>query len=260
MQGDGAYPRPLADRELGWLRLLLPGDRPGYRALWEHASGLLVLGIGRWGEGDMLLGSAGQEVDPDAGMMPILSYGEIAVTAPDGAALTLSLALHAADDEGRVELHATTLEGLQVPDAYVELRRWSYAGWLPGAPCPATGMPVREIGLDDGGRVLLAIAPSRRVLWLHDGVAMTNTPVPVTNFYNELMLLKGMRDPAIALDHTRLFSALDQFSDAELRSAFIRYNMSFRKIDPERLSNPSPAVVAAPSLLARLANLLRRRG
>ena len=208
----------------------------------------------------MVLGAAGGEVDPEAGMTPVLSYGEIAVTDSGGADLTLSLTLHAADDEGRIELQATTLEGRPVPDAYVERRRWSYAGWLPGAPCPATGMPVRQVGLDDEGTILLAISPSRRALWLYDGVAMTSTPVPVTNFHNELMVLKGIRDPAIALDHTRLFSALDQFSDAELRSAFMRYNMSFRKIDPERLSKPSPAVAAAPSLLARLASVLRRRG
>jgi hypothetical protein len=220
----------------------------------------MVLGTGRWGEGDLILGPVGGEIDMEAGSAPVVSSGMIEATAPDGAMLEITLSLHEPDDEGLIELRVATLGGGPVPDEYTELRRWSYASWLPGERCPASDGPVREVPLDAAGAIRLAISPRRRVLWLHDPRAMTNTPVPVTNFHNELMLVLGVRDPAIALDPGRLFSALDELSDGELRAAFRRYNMSFRKIDPERLAPPIPEAVGAPSLLDRIRTIFRGRG
>jgi hypothetical protein len=254
------YPRPLSARERSWLALLLPTGRPGYDALRDRALALVVLGVGRWGGGDLILGPVGGEIDMEAGSAPVISSGMIEAAASDGAMLEITLALHEPGDEGMIELRVAMLRGGPVPDDYTELRRWSYASWLPGEPCPASGGPVREVPLDTTGTIRLAISPRRRVLWLHDPRAMTNTPVPVTNFHNELMLAAGVRDPAIALDPGRLFSALDEFSDGELRSAFRRYNMSFRKIDPERLAPPLPEAVGAPSLLDRIRSIFRGRG
>ena len=254
MQG---YPRPLSERERSWLELLLPAGRPGYEALRRRTLGMMVLGTGRWGEGDLLLGTPGKELDPDA--MPVIASGMIGGEGPDGP-LEIALSIHEPDDDGHIELRAATLGGGPIPDEYVEHYRWSYSSWRPGEPCPASGGSVREVPLDAAGAIRLAISPRRRVLWLHDPSAMTNTPVPVTNFHNELMLVLGVRDPAIALDPGRLFPALDGFSDEELRAAFRRYNMSFRKIDPERLLPSASEAVGAPSLLRRIVNAFRRRG
>jgi hypothetical protein len=61
---------------------------------------------------------------------------------------------------------------------------------------------------------------------------MTCRPVPVTNYYNELMLLKQIRDPEIALSSRKLFERLDEYSDTDLANAFLAYNRLRTKIAP----------------------------
>jgi hypothetical protein len=143
-----------------------------------------------------------------------------------------------------------------LPDGWTEIDRWTYSSWKPGAPCPATRRSVREIQLDRDGELLLAVSPIQHVLWLYDARTMVTTLVPVTNFYNELMMLKGVRDPKIALDHKRLFTELDGFTVAELRDAFFRYNGAYRKVAPERLfreeSRPE-----RESLVARIVGIFK---
>jgi hypothetical protein len=235
MNTEPLFPRPLNSRELAWLDYLLPLDRPGYAMLRRQLDGLLVLGEGRWGRGDLVIGNPAAEIDLTAPMLPVAAYGECDIRTSDGSQQRIILSLHQPDDEGSIEFQQTTLSGVPVPDEFTEANRWSYSYWLPGMPCPATGASVREIPLSGGGDLLLVLAIGKRVVWVFDAVSMTNALVPVTNFYNELMLIKGVRDPAIGLDHRRLFDAMDEFSDAELCEAFKRYNNVYRKVAPERL-------------------------
>ena len=70
--------------------------------------------------------------------------------------------------------------------------------------------------------VVLAICTVDRRLWVYDGETGMNRPVPVTNFYNELMLHLNVRDPKVALDSLRLFQDLSGFTDGDLTRAFAR--------------------------------------
>jgi hypothetical protein len=54
--------------------------------------------------------------------------------------------------------------------------------------------------------------------------------IPVTNFYNELMVHKRIRDPRVALAPARLFEDLDRHSDIDLRSAFVSSNAMTRRV------------------------------
>ncbi|HET7152282.1 MAG TPA: hypothetical protein VFJ29_00820, partial [Candidatus Kapabacteria bacterium] len=65
----------------------------------------------------------------------------------------------------------------------------------------------------------------------HSPIDGTNHLIPVTNFYNELMIFKQIRDPKVALDHKNLFTYLTQFTDAELIGAFKHYNVLYKKVD-----------------------------
>ena len=257
--GTEDFPRALSARETAWLDFLLPAGRPGYASFRSGLEGLAILGEGRWGKGDFVLGREGDEIDLTEGMQPVMVYGEIAARAGESR-FTITLSLHQPNEDGMVEFQIGTIDAPELPEEFVEESRWSYSGWLPGEPCPATGGSVREIPLDPAGEILLVISPQKRVLWLYDAVTMVITLVPVTNFYNELMLLKGIRDPKIALDHKRLFSSPEDYSDADLREAFLRYNTTFRKVDRERLH---PATVEEPeggSLGAKIINIFRRKG
>lgn len=241
-------PRPVTPVEADWLDFLLPADRPGYALLRGIVAPLEVLGEGRWGEGDLVLGSDGQTIDLEAGMEPVAAFGEI--RHDRGAVITLTL--HQPDDEGRVEFQI----GGSIPAGEREISRWSYSRWSPGDRCPSTGGDVREVLLG-AGDLVLCISPAARSLWLFDATTMMNTLLPITNFYNELVMSLGIRDPKIALDHSRLFTESGSFGDDDLRAAFQRYNTAFRKIDPDRLSNPADQPAGPKSLRERLAGIFR---
>ena len=65
---------------------------------------------------------------------------------------------------------------------------------------------------------------------MYDERSGVNHPIPVTSFYNELMLLQNVKDPKIALDFGRLFTALGTFRDVDLVRTFVAYNRLRTKI------------------------------
>lgn len=254
----GEFPRLLTEREVQWLDFLLPESSPGYREFRQGLRNLMVLGEGRWGENDLILGHEGEQIDLTEGMYPTVSSGEIIARGANGTEFTITLSVHQPNSEGMVEFQVGTPGLDELPGEYSEISRWSYAGWSPGNECPATGGSIREISLNPSGDLLLAISPVKGVVWLYDGTAMTSTLIPVSSFYNEIMLLRRQRDPSVALDYKRLFTELESFNDAELRDSFVRYNNSFRKVDPDRLLKPQ--LPAQPqSLLRRIAGVLGRK-
>jgi hypothetical protein len=66
---------------------------------------------------------------------------------------------------------------------------------------------------------------------VHDPETQVNHPIPVTNFYNELMLHKNVRDAKVALDSNRLFTELSKYTDADLTYAFLTYNKLKTKVE-----------------------------
>jgi hypothetical protein len=229
----------LGSRDQQWLDYLLPSDRPGYARLMEHIRSLVVLGEGRWGAGDLVLGRPDQAIDLEAGMEPVAAYGEIHGRDQQGADAVITLSVHFPDEEGRVEFQRVGSVG-----SIDETRRWTYSSWSPQLPCPATAAQVREVILserEDAPRELrLVISPMQRSIWLYDAIEETNTLLPLTNFYSELMRVRGERDPAVRLNHGLLFSRLDEIQDPELLTAFVNYNSQFRKVPAERLTTRTP--------------------
>jgi hypothetical protein len=88
---------------------------------------------------------------------------------------------------------------------------------------------VREILIEEG--ITLAVAPAEKRLWLHDRTSGIVHVIPVTNFYNELMLHLHIRDPKIALQSSSLFYDPGRYADGDLRSAFIVYNATRHRVD-----------------------------
>jgi hypothetical protein len=119
----------------------------------------------------------------------------------------------------------------EVPDHFEEKQRWTYSTWHPGSPSPATGGRVREVQVD--ANLTLAIAPLEKRIWLYDRTSGMNLLLPVTNFHNELMLYKGIRDPKVALDIGQFFAGQASYSDDDLRETFIRYNVNRHRVKVE---------------------------
>ncbi len=213
---DSSYPRPLRAKEIDLLESVLPQERPGYREYIDLLKQMVVLGEGRRGAGNIVLGFEGDTPDIVSPLAAVVAYGVVETT-QDEYSITVREYVGKQID---VEIVSRCQE--EIPDHFEEKRRWTYSLWEPGHPSPASGSPVREIHIDD--QKTLAIAPGEKRLWIYDGTSGMVYLIPITNFYNELMLHKSIRDPKIALQSSRFFGELDNYSDVDLRSAFYAYN------------------------------------
>jgi hypothetical protein len=251
-RSDQRYPRPLTAREREWLEWILPADRPGYAAFRESLAGLSAIGQGRRGEGEIVLGP--RDAAPDLGppLGAVFSYGAIETNFG-----TISVTVRE-PVEGQTSLEIVSHRAERVPDEFEEARRWTYALWSPGDACPQCGGALREVAMraSAAARFVLALCAADRRLWVHDGASLVNRLIPVTNFYNEIMLQKNIRDPKIALESRRLFSDLGSFTDADLSRAFQTYNALKSRVHIEGVVHPEAAPGAG--VLATLKKLLTR--
>src|SRR5512141_2285059 len=100
------FPRELSAREHAWIQWLLPSERPGYRRLAERIRPLFVIGEGRWGKNDFVLGEIGGAIDLTEGMQPVAAFGVVS-----GTACKVTLSLHYPNDEGQIEFQISPSSG-----------------------------------------------------------------------------------------------------------------------------------------------------
>jgi len=86
---------------------------------------------------------------------------------------------------------------------------------------------------EEGRTVVLALCALDERLWVYDEQSGINHPIPVTNFYNQLMLQKNIRDARVALDAKRIFRDMQSYTDRDLALAFRSYNKLRRKVTLE---------------------------
>lgn len=190
--------------------------------------GMSVIGEGRRGRGEIIIGREGSSVDFSAPLAPVLAYGAIDT---DFGMLSITLR-EILDDQISIEIVSHRAQ--EVPQDFEESRRWTYSTWVPGQPCPQCLNLVREVSMhqsaDHTMQFVLALCAHDKRLWVYDSTTQINHLIPVTNYYNELMLHKKIRDPKIALDAKRLFTELDSYSDTDLTHAFLTYNALRAKV------------------------------
>ena len=214
------FPRELSGLERDLLLWMLPAERPGYNEYRGFVEGWKVIAPGRRGEGNYILGPVGERADNESPLPQILAYGVV-----EAASTSLSVTLRERL-ENQVEFEIQSIRGRFEPAQFQETRRWTYSNWLPGMECPNCRRPVREIPMASGKgqSYALAVCSHDERIWVHDRQSGVNHLIPVSNFYNELMLHRNIRDPKVALDAKNLFRDLKKYSDADLKHAFRTYN------------------------------------
>lgn len=217
-----SYPRKLRPKERDLLETVLPENRPGYQAYRILLSTMDVIGEGRRGAGNFVLGMAGDKPDITSPLGPVIAYGMVETTRDE---FSVTVREHVAN---QMDIEIVSSHGEEIPDHYEEKRRWTYSTWTPRTPSPHTGELAREVRINEN--LVLGILMTERRLLLHDGVSGMNHLIPITNFYNELMLVKNIRDPQIALHSHLLFEDLMSYSESDLRSAFVAYNTIKRRV------------------------------
>ncbi len=128
----------------------------------------------------------------------------------------------------QVEVEIVSSHEEEIPDHFEEKRRWTYSVWSPGDPSPASGAPLREVAV--GSDHVLAIAPEDKRLWIHERPSGLNLLIPATAFYHDVMAVRRVRDPRIALQTNLLFEGGMEIPDADLRAAFLAYNVQRRRL------------------------------
>ena len=225
------YPQQLSAREREWIEWILPPVRAGYKAYRDIIQSMVVIGEGRRGTGEIILGHTGQEVDLSAPLPPVFAYG--AIETNEG---TISITLRECMDD-QISMEIVSNRSDEVPQEFEEIRRWTYSTWSPGDPCPQCNAAVREVSMhtttERKEHVVLAFCQRDKRMWVYNASDAVNRLIPITNYYNELMLHKNIRDPKIALDSKRLFAELGTFSDNDLSYAFLTYNKLKAKVHLE---------------------------
>jgi hypothetical protein len=219
------FPRPLAHNEWLLIEWLLPDERSGYSIYRSLLKSLQVIGYGRWGDGNFVLGEPGDTPDISGPMQRIYASGTIE---SEEGIITVSVHEYAA---GQLEIQITNLENEDISDKLKIRKKSTYSFWEPGAKCPFCGKPVREIAINNSQPMaVLAVCYNDNRLWLYDETDGVNHPIPATNLYNELMLYKHIKDPVKVLNSKNLFNNPDDFPDQELRQAFVNYNKTWYRI------------------------------
>jgi hypothetical protein len=225
MGPEERFPRELSPIERELLLWVLPEDRPGYAAVRTLAEQWKVVGEGRRGEGDFILAAPDTAPDLESPLPPLLAVGSATC---ENSEITISVRELAGD---QLEFEITPqLAGL--PRELRLHRRWTLSEWLPSHDCPSCGGMLREVRMETVSAHLLVLALCARDhrLWVYDGKSGINHPIPVTSYYNELMLKKKVHDAATVLHSNRLFTDLPLHSDADLTAAFSSYNRMRRRV------------------------------
>ncbi len=226
MPRETSFPRALTSQEKNLLMWILPSDRPGYRQYRSLIGSWTVAARGRRGEGNFILTPSDTAVDNESPLPQIHAYGVVRTSDGD---IAVSVREQLGD---QIEFEIVNLRGASVPEVMRETSRWTFSTWLAGQPCPICLGPVREVAFQTtkGRKFVTAFCARDERIWLYDGTTGVNHPIPLTNFYNELMLHTNTRDPKIALDAKRLFTNLRVYSDADLARAFESSNKLKAKV------------------------------
>lgn len=218
------FPRELTELEKELLYSALPEDKIGYKAYRDKIEKLVVLGHGRFSGGNFILGPIGSEIDLDITSTPIFAISKIFYEDHE-----IYVTIHH-EHEDQIEIDIQNFEITPHIDLAKDHDRWTYSNWQPGQKAPYDNSEVREVHLILKSLVL-AIAPQHRKIWVYQAKDGVNYLIPVTNFYNEMMLVMDVRDPKIALNPNRLFTNLSEFTDENLGQAFLLYNKNWNRVE-----------------------------
>jgi hypothetical protein len=221
-----SLPRELDPLERELLLWVLPKERPGYAKYRKLVETWPVVAVGRREEGNFILAESGWSADIESPLPPLFAYG---VVEHEQGAVTISVRERSG---GQLEFEMEGVTDRKAFAALRQIRRWSFSEWLPSQPCPSCRSAVREIRMATATsqKLALVLCSRDRRIWVHDEQSGVNALIPVTGFYNELMLQTGVKDPKIALDPKHLFDVPGAHNDFELIRAFSSYNKLRNKI------------------------------
>ena len=218
------FPRRLTKRELEWLEFILPNHKIGYAEYRNKLSDLFVIGNGRFGETNLILGKKEDKPDFSAPSSAMFASGNIIYKEAE-----IYVLIHE-EFENQIEIDISNLRAKDIPEELNEISRWTYSNWMPGDTAPGDNSVIREIHLIKN-EIIIAIAPIHKRIWVHERKSGVNYFIPVTNFFNEIMRLRKIKFAGNMPNPNSLFIDNNSYSDEEIAQGFLLYNKHWRKIE-----------------------------
>ena len=218
------FPRALTEKEKYLLFKVLPENKPGYKKYRDKINKLVVIGEGRFSRDNMILGKPGNKPDLSFPSTPVFAAGTIICKETE-----IDVAIHEEIDN-EIEFDISTNNSVKPDEDITEVSDWNYSEWVPGKSAPKDNSPVREVVVMSD-KLTLVIAPVHRKIWLHNIETGVNYLIPLSNFYNQLMMVKDIRNSKVALSPGIFFEQLNNYSDGDLVSAFITYNKYIKRFN-----------------------------
>ncbi|HLG32864.1 MAG TPA: hypothetical protein VI362_07465 [Ignavibacteriaceae bacterium] len=218
------FPRQLTVAEKNILFSILPESKYGYKMYRQKINNLLVIGSGRFGGNNYFLGSREAEPDLSIPSSPVFALG-IVVSGSDN----IDVIVHEEQEE-QIEFDITSKSILSFENDLTVDKVKCYSNWNPGEKYLFGNAEVREYVITPGAYIL-AVAPELKKIWLHENSTSVNHIIPVTNFFNELMRLKNIRDPKLALSPGIFFENINEYKNDEIRNAFLMYDKYLSKFN-----------------------------
>ena len=180
---------------------------------------MFVLGNGNFGGGNYILGA--NEPDPDLTFpsAPVFALG----TLNDGSEQFDVIINEETENKIEVWFGKNVNENI---GAGLGIKSYSY--WIPGMKSPFTDSEVREITIKPK-EYILAVVPEEKKIWLWHSSSGVNHLIPVSNYYNSLMLFRNERNADKVLNPNLFFNNLGLYNDQELKSAFELYYKYMRR-------------------------------
>ena len=217
-------PRKLDDWELEILFQILPQDKPKYNAFRKNFSDFFLIGTSRFGEGNYILANKNDKVDLTAPASNVFAAG-IVITDKDKYDITIHEVF-----ENEIEIDFISEKNKIVTESEKIIDSKSYSNWKPGDKSPFSNSNVREVHLIKN-EVVIAVCSDEKKIWTYDASTQFNFVIPLTNFYNEIIRVKGERNPETALKPKLLFEKPEMFTDEEIGQGFLLYNKFMKKMN-----------------------------
>lgn len=217
---DEFIPRELSEKERECLFYVLPENKSGYLHYRKLISDYFVIGKAPGIRTGFLLSNRNNVIDYEIPPSPVFAMGSLV----NDDTITDIVIYQQYEDVIEAEINYSAIGS----NSENKKNSWSYSDWIPGNNSPEDGTVVKEIKIS-GDRYTLVIAQHTKRIWLHEKDTGINFIIPVTNYFNELMRYKNIRDPKIALNPKNLFTSLNKYSDAELSNALIMYDKYLKR-------------------------------
>lgn len=240
------FPQKLSQVEQNLLLLLLPEDKPGYARYRKFINDYFIIGEGRFGEGNYILGKVDDEIDLEISSSAILTSGIIET---DKA--TFEISINEIQDN-KIEFSISPYPDEN--EIYKVEKVVTLSNWIPGKKSP-DGNKVKLFPID-GLNYILVIAPSDHKIWLYEKSSGINYPIPISNFYNELLRLKRETRNEAYKSPNKLFDEIETFKESEIILAFLLYCKYKRRFNFDYLIDK---FLTEPKKKKSLFSFLRRK-